>query len=48
MADDPRVYCKALAGNLAGLWRYRVGILAKIEETHFVILVVHVGHRKNV
>lgn len=50
-ADDPRDYGKALTGDLAGLWRYRVGdyrILAKMEDHHFVVLVVHVGHRKNV
>jgi mRNA interferase RelE/StbE len=49
--DDPRNYGKALTGSLTGLWRYRVGdyrILAKIEDYQFVVLVVHVGHRKNV
>jgi len=42
---------KSLSGDLAGLWRYRIGdyrIIAKIEDQHFTILVVHVGHRKNV
>jgi mRNA interferase RelE/StbE len=50
-ADKPRNYGKALSGDLAGLWRYRVGdyrILAKIEDHHFIVLVVHVGHRKSV
>lgn len=50
-SDDPRNYGKALTGDLAGLWRFRVGdyrILTKIEDHHFVVLVVHVGHRKNV
>lgn len=50
-ADDPRSYGKALTGDLAGLWRYRVGdyrILAKMEDHHFIVLIVHVGHRKNV
>lgn len=49
--DNPRKFGKALTGDLAGLWRYRVGdyrILAKIEDQKFVVLVVHVGHRKNV
>lgn len=50
-SDDPRLLGKPLSGNLKGLWRYRVGdyrILAKIEENNFIILVVHVGHRRNV
>lgn len=49
--DDPRNYGKALTGDLTGLWRYRVGdyrILAKIEDHYFVVLVIHVGHRRNV
>ena len=49
--DDPRNLGKALTGKLSGLWRYRVGdyrVIAKIEDDHFVVLVVHVGHRKNV
>ena len=50
-SDDPRSFGKPLSGDLTGLWRYRVGdyrILAKIEDNHFVVLVIHVGHRKNV
>lgn len=49
--DDPRILGKPLSGNLSGLWRYRVGdyrIIAKIEDNHFIILIVHIGHRKNV
>lgn len=49
--DDPRSLGKPLTGGLSELWRYRVGdyrILAKIEDYQFLILVVHVGHRKNV
>ncbi|BCA97225.1 RelE/StbE family addiction module toxin (plasmid) [Legionella antarctica] len=49
--DNPRLLGKSLSGNLSGLWRYRIGdyrIIAKIEDYHFIILVVHVGHRKNV
>lgn len=50
-SDDPRSFGKPLSGDLIGLWRYRVGdyrILAKIEDDNFVILIIHVGHRKNV
>ena len=50
-AENPRILGKALSGDLGGIWRYRVGdyrVLAKIEDEHFIILVIHVGHRKNV
>lgn len=49
--EDPRALGKPLSGDLSGLWRYRVGdyrIIAQIEDHCFVILVVHIGHRKNV
>lgn len=50
-AKDPRSLGKPLLGDKKGIWRYRVGsyrLLVKIEEDHMVLLVVHVGHRKNV
>ena len=49
--DDPRSRGKALTGNLAGLWRYRVGdyrIICDIEDGVLVILVVDVAHRREV
>ena len=42
---------KALTGNLAGVWRYRVGdyrILCDINDGRLVILVVDVAHRREV
>ena len=50
-ADDPRRFGHALTGDLKGLWRYRVGdfrIVASIEDEKFVVLVVTVGHRREV
>lgn len=50
-AEDPRRFGNALTGDLTGLWRYRVGdyrIVAAIEEDRFVVLVVTVGHRRDV
>lgn len=47
--DDPRSRGKALVGNLAGLWRYRVGdyrIICDIEDKVLVVLVVEVEHRR--
>ena len=49
--DDPRSMGKGLTGNLAGLWRYRVGdyrIICDIEDGVLVILVVDVAHRSKV
>lgn len=49
---DPRSIGEALHGKKFGeLWKYRVGdfrIIAKIEDARLIILVVRVGHRKNV
>jgi mRNA interferase RelE/StbE len=50
-ADDPRSTGKALAGQLAGLWRYRVGdyrLICEIEDGKLLILVVTVGHRSDI
>lgn len=49
--ENPRIRGKQLVGNLAGVWRYRVGdyrILACIEDDKLVILVVSVGHRREI
>ena len=49
--DDPRRFGHALTRDLKGLWRYRVGnfrIVASIEDDRFVVLVVTVGHRRDV
>lgn len=49
--DDPRSVGKPLVGNLAGLWRYRVGdyrVICYIDDGALVILVVDVDHRSEV
>ena len=51
LSDNPRLLGKPLSGDLTGVWRYRVGdyrILAQLEDKNFIVLVIHVGHRKNV
>ena len=48
---DPRRFGKRLKANLAGLWRYRVGdyrILCQIQDRELIVLVVAVGHRKDI
>ena len=50
-SQNPYQFGKPLKGNKAGIWRYRVGnyrILCQIEENRLVVLVVAVGHRKDI
>ena len=50
-AEDPRRFGRALTRDLKGLWRYRIGdyrVVAAIEDDRFIILVVTVGHRREV
>ena len=45
---NARAHGKALTGNLAGLWRYRVGnyrLIADIQDDRLVILMLEAGHR---
>ena len=50
-ADDARDHGKALTGPLGVLWRYRVGdyrVLCEIQDNRLLVLVVQVGHRRDV
>ncbi len=49
--EDPRRFGKALQHELQGLWRYRIGdyrALCHIENNRLVVLVLAVGHRRQV
>lgn len=49
--ENPRQHGKGLTANRSGEWRYRVGdyrIIAEIEDDRVVILVLTVGHRREV
>lgn len=49
--ENPRIIGKALTGNYAGYWRYRIGdyrVIAKIIDMKVIISVVYVGHRSDV
>lgn len=49
--SDPRKFGKGLSVNLEGCWRYRVGsyrIIAEINQREVIVLVLSVGHRKNI
>ena len=49
--EHPKQRGKAMVGNMAGYWRYRFGdyrVIARIEDGRLVIVVVTVGHRREV
>ena len=50
-SDNPRSHGKALQGDLAGYWRYRVGeyrIICTIDDGRLVVLAIEIGKRDNV
>jgi len=50
-SENPRKHGKPLKGKLSGIWRYRLGdyrILCQIREQEALILVLRIGHRKNI
>ncbi len=50
-ADNPRQWGKPLRGEKRDLWRYRVGdyrLICDIQDDRVVVLVLEVGHRKDV
>ena len=49
--ENPRIHGKALTANRSGQWRYRVGdyrILAEIHDNKLVLILIDVGHRKDI
>ncbi len=49
--ENPRSRGSALVGNLAGLWRYRVGdyrLICHINDDELVILCLDIAHRSKV
>ncbi len=49
--ENPRQHEKGLTADKSGQWRYRVGdyrLLAEIEDDRIVILILSVGHRRDV
>jgi mRNA interferase RelE/StbE len=50
-AEHPQFFGKPLQGQLRKLWRYRVGdyrVLCDIQDHRLTVLVISVGHRRNV
>lgn len=51
IADNPRLLGKALIGDFAGYWRYPVGdyrVICKIEDETITILVIDIGHHREI
>lgn len=49
--ENPRQHGKGLTANKSGQWRYRVGdyrLLAEIEDNKIKIIVLNVGHRREI
>lgn len=49
--DNPQNFGRSLVGDKSGLWRYRVEdyrIVCRLEENRLVVLVLAVGHRKEI
>lgn len=47
---NPRHFGEALTGDLAGLWRYRVGdfrVGCEIHDARLVVLALSIGHRRD-
>ena len=49
--DNPRLYGKALTGNLKGLWRYRImdyRLIVVIQDEQLIIIAVDFEHRSKI
>ncbi|MEG1753003.1 MAG: type II toxin-antitoxin system RelE/ParE family toxin [Christensenella sp.] len=49
--SNPRQHGKGLTANRSGQWRYRIGdyrIIAEIQDEKITVLVVGIGHRKEI
>jgi mRNA interferase RelE/StbE len=48
---DPRAFEKSLSGKRSKEWRYRVGdyrVIAEIRDNEVLVLVITIGHRRDV
>lgn len=48
---NPRAKGKGLTANMSKMWRYRVGdyrIICDIRDNELIILVISVGHRRDI
>lgn len=48
---NPRQHGKCLTANRSGKWQYRIGnyrLIAEIEDKIITILILNVGHRRDI
>ena len=48
---NPRAHGRALVGDKAGYWRYRVGkyrVICELHDERLVVIALEVGHRGSV
>ena len=48
---NPRHFGEPLRGEMAGLWRYRIGdfrFVCEIQDQQLVVLALAVGHRREI
>ena len=46
---NPRHFGEPLSGEMAGLWRYRIGdfrVICEIRDQHLIVLALSIGHRR--
>ncbi|MCW7754045.1 type II toxin-antitoxin system RelE/ParE family toxin [Desulfobotulus sp. H1] len=51
VAQDPKAFGAPLQSNLSGLWKFRMGdyrIIAELWEEKITVMVLRIGHRKNI
>ena len=51
VCSNPRQHGKGLTADRSGQWRYRVGsyrIIVDINDEKVLVLVLEIGHRKNI
>ena len=49
--SNPRLHGKALSANRSGQWRYRIEdyrLIAEIQDDKIIILIISIGHRRDV
>jgi mRNA interferase RelE/StbE len=49
--SNPRLVGSALRGKLSDCWKYRIGdyrLICKLEDSILLVLVIAVGHRREV
>jgi len=49
--ENPRRFGKSLSAGLGGLWRYRIRdyrLICSISDRELTVLILRVGHRRNI